>query len=105
MTVFVLHRTNHDLSPAKSFGELRFVLHGHIFADEIDDGQIPPEYKNRMWAAAQEFNVQTDFFLLVGDQLQIALFTAMVVSLNETEFRVLRYDQEAKGYFAVRISV
>lgn len=105
MTVFVLHKSNHDLSAAKVFGELRFILHGHIFADEIDDEQPPPEYKNRLWVAAQEFNTSTDFFLLIGDQLQIALFTAMIVSLNETEFRVLRFDQKEKGYFPVRIKV
>lgn len=105
MTVFVLHRSSHDLSAAKAFGELRFILHGHIFADEIDDEQPPPEYKNRLWVAANQFDVRTDFFLLIGDQLQIALFTAMIVSLNETEFKVLRFDQKAQGYFPVRIKV
>lgn len=105
MTVFVLHPVAHDLSAAKVFGELRFLTRGHIFADEIDHARPPPETRDALWQAANQFKPSSDYFLLIGDQLQIALFTAMLVSLNESKFNVLRYDQKEKAYFAVEIRV
>ena len=94
---------NIDLAPAKEWGRLVFANPGrYVFADELGpDDTIPNGVAESLRLAASRFDPRTDFLLLVGDHVQLT-FLACLISGMHGEFRVLRYDRIAKGYFAVK---
>lgn len=103
MTVWVVHPTEQDLTKALEWGEIRYITDRHIYVDQIGtNGEIPRENQIKMKAAADAFRYGTDYFLLIGDQLQLAAFSAIMAHYWNS-FRVLRYDKKAEGYVPVLI--
>lgn len=103
MTVWVVHPVKDDLSAALCYGDIRYVNSRYVTADELTaDGQIPNGLRSSLFRAARDFG-DDDYLLLVGDHLQLVQFASML-SAEVGEFSVLRYDRQAKGYFAVKIT-
>lgn len=111
MTVWVLHPVEHDLSAAEEFGTIRYIADRYVYIDQLgENGELPRENNMRLDAVASQFDTGKDYFLLVGDQLQSAVFIAKLIYHHLDEwigcsFRVLRYDKKAGGYAPVLIQV
>lgn len=105
MTVYVVNKTKHeDTSPAQAFGELEYVNFNYIFADQIaPDGSLPAQFVEYMAKAADRYDPERDYVLIVGDHLQLIAFTSML-AVRYSHYRALRYDREAGGYYPVRVN-
>lgn len=107
MSVYVVHPITDrslDISPAKVYGEFKFVSKRYIYIDELENEiEIPKDFTNRMLKAVDEFDLDHDYLLIAGDHLQLMAMSAHLAN-RWGDFRVLRYDREAKGYAPVLIS-
>lgn len=105
MTVFAVHPLGKtDVSSALVYGDIEYINHRYIFADEIDDGKPPVGFWKNINDHLSEFRSNMDYLLIAGDHLQLLMATAWLASRLD-DFRVLRYDREAGGYVAVTIGV
>lgn len=103
MTVWVVHPVKDDLSAALQYGEIKYITEGYVHGDELEqEDKIPKPVAMKLFNAARDFDSFKDYFLIVGDHLQIVQFTANLVAYRGA-FRVLRYDRQAQGYFPVFI--
>lgn len=103
MTVFVVNRTNDDISAALKWGDVRYVNHRYINGDELADGnRIPVEFEENMSKAAQEFKCGQDYLLICGDHLQLLAFASMLAQ-DCPYYRVLRWDRREQAYYPVEI--
>lgn len=103
MTVFVVNEITDDISAAEQWGPIRYVNHRYINGDELDDkNRIPQEFEQNMLNAAQQFNPDADYLLIVGDHLQIVAFSVILAG-EKPHFNVLRWDRREKAYYPVRI--
>lgn len=102
-TVYVVHTVMEDLSAAKEFGSLHPITGGYVYPDQLtgSSGQeVPADVFNKLSEAANQFDQLTDYLLLVGDHVQVAMLCALL-GARCGWFRVLRYDRHAKGYIPV----
>lgn len=104
MTVFVVHEVEGDVTDAQRFGEIRYVNHRYINADELDGERLPTQFVQNMLNAAIDFNNRSDFVLITGDHLQLIAFTSMLVP-GRRFYRVLRWDRREKAYFPAMIEM
>lgn len=102
MTVWVIHPVDQDLSAASQWGEIRYITDRHIYGDEIENEELPDKFRIDLYKAACSFDYEEDYFLLIGDQLQLVAFAGML-SERKGCIRVLRYDKKAEGYIPVFI--
>lgn len=103
MTVFVVNRTDDDISAAEKWGTVRYVNHRYINGDEITpDRRIPIEFEEHMAQAAKAFNIREDYLLICGDHLQLLAFASMLAR-DHAYYKVLRWDRREKAYFPVEI--
>lgn len=103
MTVWAVHQLKDlDVSKAEAYGELEFINSRYVFSDEIKDGRIPEKFRNRMDRAVDNFDLDHDYMLIAGDHLQMVVFASLLTN-RWGEFKVLRFDREAGGYFPVTI--
>lgn len=102
--VFIVNATDNDLSPSLAFGDPYYVNQRYIYGDEIklEDDTIPDSFRRNMRAAADLFDPDRDYLLIVGDHLQLVVFSAML-SARYHYFNVLRYDRIRRSYFLVRV--
>lgn len=103
--VYVTHPVKEDLSAAEQYGEVIYVNHRYIHADELEaDGAIPSEFRRKIDEAALAFDVTRDYLLLAGDHVQQVALSSAIRNYNySSNFRVLRWDRQANGYFVVRV--
>lgn len=97
--VYAVHKVREDLSQAENFGELIYINRRYVFGDEIEQ-TLPRTFLQRLAHAAAQFRPADDFLLIAGDHLQLMVMCSMLSGLHR-QFRVLRYDRIAKGYFPV----
>jgi len=97
VTVFAVNPTDNDISAAAEYGDVHYINTRYVYGDEINDQKLPHEVYMMLWRAAKEFDQDTDYLLLIGDHLQMVTFAALV-QREHGEFRVLRWDRQAKGY-------
>ena len=103
MTVWTVHRLKDlDVSKAEVYGELEYINNRYIFSDEIKDGRAPEKFHSRMCRAVDMFDPGHDYMLIAGDHLQMVMFASLLTN-RWGEFKVLRFDREAGGYFPVTI--
>lgn len=89
----------------KDYGPITYINHRYIYIDEIDDqGHMPHSFMHNLRRAAEKFDPEEDYLLLVGDHLQLVTFAMMVHErmLPDEDLRVLRYDRKAHGHAMVR---
>jgi len=102
MTVWVLHPVDKDLSEATQWGSISYVGDDHVYADELDPlARLPQAFLERLRGVARDWNRASDYFLLVGDQLQLVYLAAELSKGGS--FWVLRYDRKVQGYVPVWI--
>ena len=105
MTVWAVHRVKElDISQASKYGEVDYINSRYVYADEIDKTLLPEKVRSRLERATDQFDPDHDFMLIAGDHLQLVFLSALLAN-RWGEFKVLRYDREAGGYFPVTISV
>lgn len=103
MTVWVVHPVRESLDAALQYGALRYINGRYVNADELaGDGRLPLGFRDNLYAAAQAFDPEDDYLLIAGDHLQLIQATYELV-IRYDQFRVLRYDRIAQGYFPVTI--
>lgn len=107
MTVFVVHPITDkstDISMAVVFGELKFINSRYVYPDELDGNLLPTPVVQKMLRVVDEFDPDHDYLLIAGDHLQLLAMTGYLTG-RWGRFKVLRYDRQAGGYFAVEIGV
>jgi hypothetical protein len=107
MTVYVANsdkKNKHDLTGAMRYGEIRYINHKYIYADEIDDEKIPEAFIRNMVFCAEQFDPDEDYLLILGDHLQFVTFAA-ILATRYSYFRVLRWTGIEKAYFPVRLEL
>lgn len=104
MTVFVVHELSPktDISSAAVYGDIRFINHRYIFADELDGDKPPKGFYDSILRSAADFLPKKDYLLIAGDHLQLVMMASALTELH-AGFTVLRYEREAKGYIPVTI--
>lgn len=104
MTVYVVHELppKVDVSSAAVYGDLVYVNHRYIFADELKNDRPPKGFADNVFKAAANFNPKKDYLLIAGDHLQLVMMAAELSGMHDG-FYVLRYEREAKGYVPVQI--
>lgn len=104
--LLVAHEVRDDISPAAQYGRVRYVNGRYVHADECDEatGEIPLGFLARMEEAVVSFDPATDYLVIVGDHLQVAILAAMLGARYD-RFRLLRYDRQARGYFPVTVDL
>lgn len=103
MTVYVVNRNRDDLSDAERYGEIKFINLAYVYPDEMqDNGELPRPVIAGIQKCADEFNVQRDFLVIVGDHTQLLAMTAALAA-RYPWFHVLRYDRQERAYFPVVI--
>lgn len=101
--VYAVHPVKDDVSAAEQFGEIRYINHRYVYPDELSpDGDLPPKVIAEIRNAAQEFDPETDYVLIVGDHVQVASFIH-TLAMFQKDVSVLRYDRQANGYVPVKI--
>lgn len=92
-----------DVSAATEFGTVRRINKRYLYGDEIsEDGRMPEPFLQNLRDAARDFRPAVDYMMIAGDQLQVVALAAMLAQYGE--FRVLRWDRNARGYFPVVMS-
>lgn len=90
-TVFVVQETQHNIHPARDYGELRIML----FNDDIMKGP------DRMVAALQkelkEINSE-DYILCIGDPVAIGIALHIALINTSGEVNVLTWDKRRLEY-------
>lgn len=105
MAVLAVHPiTEKDLSAALIYGEIKYINHRYVFADELDGDDVPQSFVSKMEKSVDDFDPDHDFLLIAGDHLQLLYMSALLAD-RWGSYRVLRYDRKAGGYIAIRISV
>lgn len=104
MTVYAAHELSAktDISSAAVYGDIRYVNHRYIYADEIKNDRPPQGFNENIQRVAQSFMPRKDYLLIAGDHLQIVML-ASALSEMHSGFYVLRYEREAKGYVPIMI--
>lgn len=104
--IYVVHPIRNtdrvNITPALSWGELRFINKQYLFADDLDDDHPPQPMLDALRRCADVFNPKLDFVLIAGDHAQLVIFGAML-AVRHPYFRMLRYDRQAQAYYPVRV--
>lgn len=106
MTVFVVHQLSPktDISSAAVYGDLKYVNHRYIYADELDGDRPPKGFLDNVHKTAEGFMPRKDYLLIAGDHLQLVMMASALTECH-MGFTVLRYEREAQGYIPVTIGV
>lgn len=104
MTVLAVHPIKDaDLTPASVYGEIEYINKRYVYSDELEGNRIPQPFVSRMEKAVDGFDPGHDYLLIAGDHLQIVAMSALLAD-RWGDFKVLRYDREAKGYVEIEIT-
>ena len=105
MSVIAVHPiTEKDLSAALIYGEIEYVNHRYVFADELDGDDVPKAFLSKMLKVVDQFDPDHDYLLIAGDHVQLLYMSALLAD-RWGAFKVLRYDRKAGGYIVVQIKV
>lgn len=102
MTVYTPQLPDGDVSSLAQYGELVAANTRYVYADEVENERMPRQFEHHLECVADNFDPAADYMLIAGDFLQIAALAAMLGARHK-EFRVLRWDRQEKGYYAVSI--
>lgn len=102
--VLILHPVpSVDISDAARYGRFHYAsTSGYLFADEVDNLQVPEQLLKDLKAAAIDFHPVHDYLLIAGDHVQLALMSALLAN-RYPFFKLLRYDRRHRAYFPVEI--
>lgn len=103
-TVFAVHRVKEDVSPAEAYGSVRYVNSRYVYPDETVNNRIPANVQTKLEKAVDEFDPDHDYVLIAGDHLQLIAFAALLAN-RWGDFKVLRFDREAGGYYPLTITI
>ena len=102
MTVFVIQDDPHkSFRDAENFGKLEFLFGRDVFPGEQERVQ---DMVDIAYSKLKCFNPRTDYVLLVGDPVGIAVSTA-VLSEFHNEIPVLKWDKQQGQYFPLTITL
>jgi hypothetical protein len=102
MTVYAVNSPppDMDITPAKQYGDIRYISMHYVYGDEIDNRRLPALNLDALQLAADNFDPEHDFVLLIGDWLQLAAFLKLLGARHHS-ICVLRWDKKAEGYLPV----
>lgn len=89
----------YDLSPAKRYGELIYILRpGNIYRDKLETAiaQIKEILK--------DFTAE-DYLLAIGDPVAIATAVAVATSKTGGKLNLLKYDRLTEGYDCFSVDI
>lgn len=100
--VYVIQeQPNHDISPARRFGEIRCLL------PPGDANFSSHHIYTQLQADLADFKIGEDYLLLSGDPTAIAMAAVVIDRLacptDEQELRLLKWDRRMKEYFVTTI--
>lgn len=101
-TVYVVQeQPNHDISPARKFGDIKCIL-------PPGDANFSSDHVyQQLYEALASFDWRQDFLLLSGDPTAIAMAAVIIDRLSmpkdEDMLRLLKWDRRMKEYFVTSI--
>lgn len=100
--VWVVSNVADDISSAAEFGQLTPINSRYIYPDELVgvNNRLPDSFLFNLRKAVREFNPQTDYLLLAGDNVQTVMMVAML-AVQHSFFRVLRWDRKVQSYIPI----
>jgi hypothetical protein len=101
-TVYVVQeQPNHDISPARQFGEIKCIL------PPGDANFSSFHIYDQLQEALAGFKIAEDFLLLSGDPTAIAMAAVVIDRLlaptDEQQINLLKWDRRLKEYFVTAI--
>ena len=99
--VFVIQRTDHDLSQLSEWGTIKILFGRGFFPDDISERQ--EKMRLIMDRHLGDFKTDFDFVVPVGDLILVAVVTEYLVSNEKSPFRMLKFDKLHKGYYPIDI--
>lgn len=93
--VFVMQATKYqaDVSPASSYGTIRFVLTPGDRTSSTPELSLP-----KLFAAMEDFDSEKDYILWSGgDPLSSILTGVVLAELGISKFRFLRYEKDRRN--------
>lgn len=102
MTVYAVNSTRDDISDAYRYGDVRYINIGYVYNDQLENERLPGNHLEAIRRYADAFDPARDYFLIVGDHLQLLAFAAEL-AVRHPYFRVLRFDRREQAYVPVRI--
>ena len=103
MTVFITENSpGKDFSSAHAFGDFCRVFRKGVYPDNSEERS--DEMVKIARSRLENFDAETDYVLMVGDPVGIAIVMAV---LRETHpvISVLKYDRKAGGYYPIEIDL
>lgn len=99
-TVYIVQEmSNHDISPAMKFGEMKVLLPSHT---QIAFSTVPTVRTLRR--KLREYK-DGDFLLLTGDPVAIGLACSIAAFYNSGRYTALKWDRREKLYIPVKIDI
>lgn len=87
-----------NIAAAQRFGQLKFLL-------PADSQVLDTEACcSNMYSKLQAFS-DTDYLLLIGDPVAIALASAIASECNRGKMKLLKWDKQIHDYFVVEIRI
>lgn len=103
MSVLAVHPLKEiDVTGALVYGEILYINQRYVYADELENDQIPQAFFHKLEKAVDEFDPEHDYMLIAGDHLQMVALAALLAN-RWGQFKTLRYDRKAGGYLVVEI--
>lgn len=100
--VFIIQDNSRlDFKKARKFGEIVPVIGQDVFPDNADTRV--KKMKGVAKGILSRFNASTDYVLLTGDPVAIAVVTS-VLFMRSQYATFLKWDKESKAYYPVRIN-
>ena len=99
-TVYVVQDTRKNIVSALDYGQLVAVLDEHDEARMLNIPQITFKIKHKLQRMQP-----TDYLLLIGSPIAIAIAGAVAADVCGGRFRLLKWDNQDNRYFPVSVDI
>lgn len=97
--VYVTQSTPHDLTPATKYGQLVTLLR------QAKDQTFAPQPVLRFLKNELKGFSDSDFLLLVGDPVAMALAVNVAAQMNNGRVKLLKWSKRHEGYFPIEVDL
>ena len=99
MTVYVLQEMGRNIRSAEKFGDLKICLPDNKQM-VLSSGPLTFKLQQEL----KDFN-DNDYLLLIGDPAIIAVAGAIAADINNSRFKVLKWDRNETKYYDIEIDL
>lgn len=97
--VFVVQETDHNITSAFDYGEIKFLL------PRTENVMLNPQPVIRRLRRELKDYRATDYILPLGDPAAIGIAVAVAASVTSGYVSLLKFDRQTSRYFPVRLDI